>query len=40
MKKPLTTLLTVLALLYALTHGLTAEEVGELLDSMDEDALL
>ena len=27
-------------LLYALTHGLTAEEVGELLDSMDEDALL
>ena len=27
-------------LLYALTHGLTAEDVGELLDSMDEDALL
>ena len=27
-------------LLYALTHGLTAEDVGELLDSMDEDALI
>ena len=27
-------------LLYALTHGLSAEDVGELLDSMDEDALL
>ena len=28
------------AVLYALTHGLSAEDVGELLDSMDEDALL
>ena len=27
------------AVLYALTHGLTAEETGELLDSMGEDAL-
>ncbi|MGN1004514.1 MAG: helix-turn-helix domain-containing protein [Oscillospiraceae bacterium] len=27
------------AVLYALTHGLTAEETGELLDSMGEDTL-